>query len=144
MKRSCHLKCLQVNHVALCLSLIVISFHAAALPVRPYKLTCEYLKHPLGIETRQPRFSWLIDSSQRNLFQSAYELVIGTKEKEVERSKGNIWQSGEIYSDQNILIEYKGAPLRSATRYFWRVRVYDQNGKVSQWSKTSWFETALS
>ncbi|MFL5739514.1 MAG: family 78 glycoside hydrolase catalytic domain [Flavisolibacter sp.] len=144
MKQSCHLKYLQVNHVVLCLSLIVLSFHAAALPIRPYKLTCEYLKHPLGIETRQPRFSWLIDSSQRNLFQSAYELVIGTREKEVERSKGNMWQSGKINSDQNILIEYKGAPLRSATRYFWRVRVYDQNGKVSQWSKTSWFETALS
>src|SRR5947209_3396322 len=133
-----------MNRAFFCLAIIFFSsVHLAAAPIRPYKLTCEYLVRPLGIETRQPRFSWLIDSTERNLFQSAFELVVGRSESEVERSKGNMWQSGKIYSAKNILIDYKGVPLQSATRYYWRVRIYNQNGKASQWSKITWFETAL-
>src|SRR5690606_19230355 len=34
-------------------------------------------------------------------------------------------------------------PLKSLTRYYWMVRVYDRDGKAGNWSDMSWFETAM-
>jgi hypothetical protein len=35
-----------------------------------------------------------------------------------------------------------GKPLKSETKYFWKVKVWNQSGKVSKWSKTASFRTA--
>jgi alpha-L-rhamnosidase len=40
-------------------------------------------------------------------------------------------------------VSYRGAPLTSATPYFWRVRIRDNQGEESPWSETASFETSL-
>ena len=107
------------------------------------QLSCEYLQNPLGIDTKLPRLSWTMSSSKRNALQSAYEIIVGDKMMEVETGKGNIWSTGKTLSKDNVQIEYKGATLKSFTRYYWRVRVYDASGQASAWSAINWFETAM-
>lgn len=118
------------------------SAHGAA-PLQPDELRCEYLKNPLGIETKQPRFSWTMKSAIRNAKQSAYEIVVSDRAGEIQKAAGNAWQSGKIMSGQSIQVAYKGVPLQSFTRYYWRVRVFDDKGEASEWSPVQWFETAM-
>jgi alpha-L-rhamnosidase len=115
----------------------------ATAVLQPSGLTCEYIKNPLGIDTKVPRFSWNFIAIQRNQFQSAYEIVISDNEKDFATGKGNTWETGKINGSQSIQVEYKGKPLQSFTRYYWRVKVYNQDGIASGWSEPAFFETAM-
>jgi alpha-L-rhamnosidase len=107
------------------------------------KLTCEYLDNPLGIDISEPSFNWIIAGNGRNKMQSAYELIVGTSYSELRAYKGNVWSTGKIQSSKSINVLYAGKPLQSFSRYYWRVRVYDEHGQASAWSKIAWFETAV-
>ncbi|GLU51380.1 family 78 glycoside hydrolase catalytic domain [Dyadobacter frigoris] len=123
---------------------IVLSFRAACYAdLLTDKLTCEYIENPLGIDTAIPRLSWTLLSDQRGGKQSAYEIVVSDNLSDISRGKGSSWESGKVISNQSLHIDYQGKILKSFTRYYWSVRVYDQNGKASVWSKPAWFETAM-
>jgi alpha-L-rhamnosidase len=96
---------------------------------------------PLGGDNPVPEFSWILQSSQRGTAQTAYEIVVSDDERKLE--PGNYWQSGKIEGNQTFGIRYSGKSLKSFTRYFWKVRVWDERGKVSDWSAPSWFETSM-
>lgn len=115
----------------------------AASPLQPATLSCEYMQNPLGIDTKQPRLAWTFTSSQRNQMQSAYELIVSDNIKDIQQEKGNSWSTGKVISDENIQIEYAGTALKSFTRYYWRIKVYNQNDEVSDWSNINYFETAM-
>lgn len=127
-----------------CFLFILSSFAAyAASPLQPDRLFCEYLENPLGLAEEKPRFTWTLASAERNQQQSAYELEVSDNPGNLQQGRADVWQSGKVASSQNSLVDYEGAPLRSFTRYFWRVRVYNQKGEASAWSKPAWFETAM-
>ena len=111
--------------------------------LQPIKLTCEYQVNPLGIDTKKPRLSWIFQSTERNQFQTAYEIIVSSHQESINQLKGDTWSTGKISSRVNLHIEYSGEPLESFTRYYWRVRVYDKNNIVSEWSNPVWFETAM-
>ena len=73
----------------------------AASPLQPATLTCEYVENPLGIDTKIPRLSWAFKSTERNQFQSAYELIVGDNIKDIKQAKGNVWSTGKVSSKQN-------------------------------------------
>ncbi len=99
--------------------------------------------NPLGVDIKKPAFSWTFTSSQRNQFQSAYEIIVGDNEKEINQLKGNHWTTGKLISSQNLHVPYAGKQLQSFTKYYWRVRVHDAEDRASGWSKPAWFETAM-
>ena len=107
------------------------------------KLTCEYQENPIGIDVTKPRFTWTMLSDKRNQQQTAYEILVSTSEKDLKKGKGTSWSSGKVTSNQSIQVEYAGQELKSFTKYFWKIRIYDQDGKPSKWSKVNFFETAL-
>lgn len=45
----------------------------------PTGLLCEYNLNPLGIDVARPRFSWVINCSERGQFQSAYQVLVASK-----------------------------------------------------------------
>lgn len=112
-------------------------------PLQPLQLTCEYIQNPLGIEEKKPRLSWTLQATKRGQLQSAYELIVSDNLHALQQGKGNKWESGKVSSAQNILVEYNGTPLTSFTRYYWRVKVYNQDGEASEWSAPATFETAM-
>jgi alpha-L-rhamnosidase len=118
------------------------SIHAAS-PLQPATLTCEYIENPLGIDTKVPRLSWNFTSTERNQLQSAYEIIVSDNIQNINKGIGNSWTTGKIASSENIQVTYAGNALQSFTRYYWRVKVYNQKGEASEWSSISWFETAM-
>jgi alpha-L-rhamnosidase len=102
-------------------------------------LRCENLENPLGIDITQPRLSWKLHSTERNEMQTAYQILVASSEKDLAENKGTLWDSGKISSDQSIQIPYAGQSLAARAECFWKIRVWDRAGKVSDWSKpASW------
>jgi len=79
----------------------------------PTQLRCEYLSNPLGIDARQPRLSWVLESSERGQFQNAYQVLVASTPQRLAKGEGDLWDSGKVMSDQSIQVTYAGKPLRA-------------------------------
>ena len=129
------------KHLFFFIAFLSLSFQGFS-QIQPAKLTCEYIENPLGIDVKSPRLSWNFTATERNQFQSAYEIIVSDNVKDIQQNKGNTWQTGKVNSSQNLHIPYVGATLQPFTTYYWRVKSYDKNGIASSWSNISTFETA--
>ncbi|MBN2182131.1 MAG: family 78 glycoside hydrolase catalytic domain, partial [Sedimentisphaerales bacterium] len=102
-------------------------------------LRCEYRLDPIGIDVTEPRLSWVMESSRRAQTQSAYQILVASSESNLRRNVGDLWNSGKFNSNQTNQIVYKGKPLKSRMQCFWKVRAWDKDGNISNWSKpASW------
>ena len=99
-------------------------------------LLTENLVNPIGLDIKQPRFSWQLAGSKRNVLQTAYEIKVMS-------GKSTAWSSGKVASDQSVQVTYRGIELQSGINYQWQVRVWDNNGKVSGWSQPASFRMGL-
>jgi len=88
----------------------------------PVNLRTEYLTEPLGLDTTDPRFTWEYAEGDENFVPSRYEISIGTAPDNLQAYDGKL-------------------RLKSHTRYYWQVSVWDENGNKSRPSETTWFET---
>ena len=104
-------------------------------------LTVDHKSNPIGIENKQPGFSWKIIGTGNNIMQTAYLLRVATDDKFSPLKI--VWQSGRTESDESILRSYKGPELKSGQRYFWQVKIWDNNGKESKWSPVAYLEMGL-
>ena len=90
---------------------------------------CEYLENPRGIETAQPRLSWMMAGGEsqplaRGLKQQAYQILVASSAKLLAEDKGDLWDSGRVDSDQSTLVEYRGQAPASGAVCHWKVRVW--------------------
>ncbi len=106
-------------------------------------LRCEYLTNPLGIDAPNPRLSWVLDSSRRGERQTAYQVLVASSAKLLDKDTGDLWDSGRVASDASAQVVYAGKPLTSRQPAFWKVRVWDAAGKPARWSKVAKWEMGL-
>jgi alpha-L-rhamnosidase len=99
------------------------------------ELRCEHLENPQGIDVVQPRLSWMLQSSEHSVRQSAYQILVATSEAKLKPGAADLWDSGKISTNQSILVAYAGQPLAAREECFWKVRVWDADGKVFAWSQ---------
>ena len=96
-------------------------------------LTCEYLSNPIAIENPAPKLSWQIKSLSNSTIQSAYSILVASSVELLKQNKGDYWTSGKINASTSTHITYKGKPLTSRTKLYWKVQVWD-NYNNSAWS----------
>ena len=106
----------------------------------PTDLLCEYVPDPLGIDVASPRFSWVVNHPKRGQFQSAYRLLVTSSREDLDADNSDKWDSGKVASEQSINVLYKGSPLESRKTYYWKVRLWDKEGRMSSWSRVAIFE----
>lgn len=100
------------------------------------ELFVEYQKEPIGLDERKPRFSWILESDETKVLQSACWIRV------VERETGKeVWDSGQLFSDVSTGISYEGAPLLPCREYEVQVEIQDQYGNRTK--KKTWFETGF-
>ncbi|MEG0849006.1 MAG: family 78 glycoside hydrolase catalytic domain, partial [Flavobacterium sp.] len=110
--------------------------------ILPIRLTTEMAENPLAVVQNQPRLSWQLVSKESNASQIGYIILVASSEEKLQNDEGDIWNSGRVNSNKNLQITYNGNPLKNETKYFWKVKVWNQTGKISKWSKTAAFRTA--
>ncbi|NOY37357.1 MAG: family 78 glycoside hydrolase catalytic domain [Chlorobi bacterium] len=106
-------------------------------------LTCEYLTDPVGIDILQPRLSWQLISSVNGQHQTAYQILAATRPELLSKKKANLWNTGKIASDQSILIHYAGKELQPRMQIYWKVRVWDKDGRPGTWSTPAMWEMGI-
>ena len=114
-----------------------------ASTLAPTYLRCEYRVDPLGIDVLRPRLSWIVESPQRGQKQTAYRLLVASDRNHLKPGKSDLWDSGKVDSDETAPILYDGKPLESRMQCYWKVRVWDKDGKASDWSEPALWTMGL-
>lgn len=103
-----------------------------------YDLKCENLRNPNAIDNTTPHFSWKVKST-KPMKQACYEIEVASAKDLLKRDRVDFWKSGKIKSSESVMIPYAGKQLSSRDLLFWRVRVYNDKGENSEWSKIQRF-----
>jgi hypothetical protein len=106
-------------------------------------LRCEYKVNPIGVESVNPVLSWKFNEEGRNLSQSAYQILVASTVAELNNGKGVLWNSGKVFSSSSIQVRYAGKPLQSGNQYFYKVKIWDNKGISSDWSKVASWQMGL-
>ena len=131
-----------MHHCKLSAAFMAIAVLTSAAYAAPVHLRCEYLENPLGIDIATPHLSWQSDNTEHNWRQSAYEVLVGSEES-LGAGAADVWDSGKVDSSESVGIVYPGPALQSRQRYYWKVRVWDAAGRVSESVEQAWWEMGL-
>lgn len=107
----------------------------------PRRLRVESLVEPLGIDVREPRFSWEFVDARRGALQTAWQVLVASEPALLAKEEGDVWDSGKVEGRETNQIDYAGAPLAAGRSYHWVVRTWDRAGKASPWSAPARFGT---
>ncbi len=117
--------------------------YSATAQLTPGYLRTEYRVNPAGIDVRIPRLSWVLRSDENGQRQTAYRVLVASSPERLAADKGNLWDSGKVPSEETIQVEYGGTTLRSRMKAWWKVMVWDRDGKPSGWSDTATWSMGL-
>jgi len=114
--------------------------------VSAVELSCEYLSAPLGIDVEQPRLGWKIRAAanaHNGQLQTACRVLVASSPEQLAADQGDLWDSGKMKSSQSVQVVYKGKPLETAQRCYWKVRIWNNHGQVSGWSQPACWGTGI-
>lgn len=92
-----------------------------------------------------PYFGWHLTAPPDavNQIQTRFQIQVASWQALLDTGISDVWDSGAVASRAQNHIPYRGAPLHSNTKYYWRVRVWDREGKASPFSETATFVVGL-
>jgi alpha-L-rhamnosidase len=85
-----------------------------------------------------PLLGWQVPS----VTQTAYQVQVAESLPAL-MSGRRIWDSGRVESGASTNIAYDGPKLERGAGYDWRVRIWDDSGKATPWSRVAHFGTAI-
>lgn len=92
---------------------------------------------PVQVSSSQPVLSWVCVGEGESLFQTAYQVQVGSSPTELLGGTGDLWDSGQVESGEQLQVKYAGRPLEPGRLAFWRVRLWDGSGTVGPWSRVA-------
>jgi alpha-L-rhamnosidase len=96
----------------------------------------------MGIDVPKPRFSWKLESDQRGVYQSGYQLMVGSSAEDLKKGKDLLWDTGKLDGQTTVNLEYAGSPMESNQKYFWKVIVWLEDGSTVH-SQPATFHTGI-
>lgn len=91
------------------------------------------------ITTLVPTFSWIVPTTGSHDHQTAYQLLVASSMAALEGSSPDVWDSGKTKCRNALHIPYAGKTLQPYTTYYWKVRVWNEGGEPSEYSKIQQF-----
>jgi len=136
---------MQIGRLASWLAIIIASTALQVLgnPSAPAGLLVNGVSEPLAIDRDTTRFTWRLMDDDRGEKQTAYQILVSSNADSLTTRVGGCWDSGKVDSDKSASVDYAGKPFPAATRFWWRVRIWDQTGNASPYSAPNYFDTGL-
>ncbi|MBC7509041.1 MAG: family 78 glycoside hydrolase catalytic domain [Ferruginibacter sp.] len=128
---------------AIALLLIQLFAIACFSQVLVKEVLCENTTNPIGMDISRPQLSWQLQSATRNTMQTAYEIRVAENSSDLAKGKNLSWNTGKVVTDKSVHIIYEGTALKSTKKYYWQVRVWDNHGKTSAWTKPAFWQMGL-
>lgn len=91
------------------------------------------------IRSKNPLFQWMVDPNSKN--STAYQILVSDDLDSLKLDKGNMWDSGKIESNRFAGL-YNGKALNENEVYHWKIRYWENDNSVSQYSKPQTFVTS--
>ena len=135
-------KQVQMKRLVINIILIITVINPLRAQVTVSNLKCEWLVNPLGIDVTAPGLSWQLQSTQRNLQQTGYYIMVASSKEKLQKNEADIWNSGKINSNASIHIPYKGKALASRMSCYWKVKSFTNKGE-SAWSEAACWTMGL-
>ena len=123
----------------------LIKKNSDAYRAAPTDLTVELIRSPeteVEIFDLQPEFGWTVPLGSK--FQSAYQILVASSKSIIDSNNGDIWDSKRVASNASTNVEYAGEPLKVGKTYYWKVRIWDEDNRLVDYSKTQTFTTGQS
>ncbi|MEO1450344.1 MAG: sulfatase, partial [Bacteroidota bacterium] len=100
----------------------------------PAGLTVEFIRDPAGVPIHDPspEFSWQIPAEVGG--QIAYQILVASSPDKINQNQGDIWNSGRIRSQSSYNVSYQGPPLYPGQSCYWKVRVWDRENRLGDYS----------
>ncbi|MGB3587762.1 MAG: family 78 glycoside hydrolase catalytic domain, partial [Tunicatimonas sp.] len=119
----------------------LIRQHQDSLSAAPPELMVEFIR-PSGtsaINDKLPEYSWTVPRGAGR--QQGYQLLVASSEEKLAENLGDVWNSGQARSSESANVEHRGNPLSPKTKYFWKVRIWDEGNRVTNYSEVQSFTT---
>lgn len=84
-------------------------------------LQAEYLTEPYALGVTDPALSWKIESSLPDVYQKSYRILASSSFELLSQGKADLWDSQVIASDESVGQNYRGRPLESREKVYWKV-----------------------
>ena len=112
--------------------------------ITPTDLTTEYASNPISIDTKEPRFSWLLQSDRRSQSQSAYQILVASSAENLQDpaapTNGTAARSSPTAPSTSPT---PATALSSDEPCHWQLRVWDQNDRASAYTEPAAFTMGL-
>ena len=107
---------------------------------KPHELSARPVTNPLGLQLSEVALRWTVPDGFGQ--QTAFQVLVASDAERLAANVGDLWDSGRRYSSRHTDVMYSGSALESDRQFWWKVRVWDQDGKPSQQSEPVTFKTA--
>ncbi len=106
----------------------------------PHGLMTDFIRKEgaTTINNSRPNYSWIVP--EEATMQQAYQLLVASSPELLAKNIGDVWDSGQVRSSQSANIRQE-KPLQPETNYYWKVRIWDQDNRVTEYSKVQSFKT---
>lgn len=101
------------------------------------------LVNPAAIDRLPPTLSWRMQSARQGAAQTAWRVLAASTPDQLAADEGDLWDSGEVVSDQSLFIPWQGETPASLQDVWWKVRLRDENGNWSAWSQPATWRAGL-
>ncbi len=106
----------------------------------PTELTIELIREPDNVVTiidQKPEFGWTV--AKESKFQSAYQILVASSKTSIDANNGDVWDSGQVRSSASTNVEYNGKTLEIGKTYYWKVRIWDNENRLVDYSQPQQF-----
>lgn len=107
----------------------------------PSGLTVEYIREPqfTKIIDSKPEFSWIVPKEA--VIQKGYQILVASSKENIDNNIGDVWDCGNTRSNKSTDVEFGGESLKPNSSYFWKVRIFDKDNRISEYSESQQFST---
>lgn len=105
----------------------------------PVDLAVEFIREPSAVKIldAKPEYSWVLPNGKE--FQSGYQILVSSSLTRINLNDGDVWDSGEVRSENALGIEHSGQDLKTGQTYYWKVRIWDESNRLSDYSAPQTF-----
>ena len=119
---------------------LAVSLQASAA-VTPLDLKVDGKTDPLTA-LDAPRLSWRIESDTRGVRQTAWQILAASKPELLTEGKADLWDSGKTATERSPFVKYAGKAPQRGKPCHWKIRVWTDGEKPSEWSAPAFWEFA--
>ena len=107
----------------------------------PTGLSVEFIREPSKtiINDSKPEFSWIVPKEAG--IQKGYQILVSSDKELIGKNIGDVWNSKQVRGNKSINVELEGEPLKPNSTYFWKVRIFDKDNRISEYSDVQEFKT---